>query len=432
MQLDKPSLCAALAAATGALLGHSAPSLGVTWQADNTLMVYEEQDGIRSVSPSIEISRRFKDGKKLSLALSYDSLSGASASGASGAAQTVTSPSGTPVQITAGSGLVMAPFEDERQALNLNWEARLDEKTGYVLGASYSKEVDFAAASINGQLNRNFFKKNLTLALGAAYEQDTINPVGGTPQSFSLNGGSTPKGGSEQRRQMESLLSASLVLSPRTIAYFAWGMSRADGYLTDPYKVITVVDPTTGKPIDGIAFDDQLAPNEKKANLYEKRPAQRLRQSLFAEVKQAWARDVLTFNYRYTQDDWQINTHTIEGDWHWQLSEQIYLQPNVRWYRQSAAYFYRYSLVNFQDISGPLVNVYYASADRRLAAFDATTAGVRLGWTPDKHQNVSLRLTAYQQRGDSHPDTSIGAEKAIDFFPRQRAWWLQLLYSRQW
>lgn len=432
MQLGKPTLCAALAAASSTLLGTAFPAQAADWKIDGALMVYEEKDGIKSVSPSLEINRNFADQKKLTITASYDSLSGASPSGASGAAQTVTSPSGKPVQITEGSGLILAPFEDQRQGLAINWEAGLGEKISYSLGAACSSEVDFTALSLNGQLRRSFLKNNLTLAVGSAWESDTLEPVGGTPQAFELNGGPAPKGGKEQRRQLEGLLSASLVLSPTSLAYLAWGLSQSNGYLTDPYKVITVVDPVTGQPIDAVLIDGQLQPNQLKANLYEKRPDSRQRQSLFAEFKQAWGAEVMTVSYRYTHDDWSIRSHTAEGRYHQTLGSRFYLEPNVRWYQQSAAYFYRHSLVYFNDISGPQRNIRYASADRRLAAFDAVSAGVRVGWKPDTRQDLSLRGVVYQQSGDSHPADAIGAQKNINYFLRQTAWWLQLLYSRQW
>lgn len=431
MQLNT-SLRSALTAATTALLGHATPAAAATWEVNSGVLVYQEQGGIKTVEPSVQINRFFADQKKLSVTATFDTLSGASPSGASGAAQTVTSPSGHPVDVGTGDGLVYAPFKDQRSALSLSWDSKLTEQIGYTAGAAYSTEYDFSATSANLQLNRGFFKNNLTLAVGAAFEADTISPVGGTPQSFTLNGGHSPKEGDKTRQQWEGLFSASAVLTPHTLAYFALGFSEASGYLTDPYKVITVVDQFSGQPIDGIVFDNQLNPNDKKANLYEKRPDTRSRQSVFGQLKQSYGLDVLDVSYRFTNDDWQIQSHTIEGRYRWQFSDTWYLEPNLRWYHQSAAYFYRHSLINFQDISGSQINIRYASADRRLAAFDAATVGMKLSWAPAPSQELSFQLSAYQQQGDSHPDDAIGAQKNINFFPDQLTWWGQLQYRRQW
>lgn len=430
MQLNV-SLYASLAAATATLLGIPLAQ-AEDWQVDSALKVYEEDKGVRSVSPSASLSRTFADDSRLSLNLHYDSLSGASGTGASGAAQTVTSPSGKPVSVPSGSGLVYAPFEDTRRALALTWDARLQEDWRYTAGAGWSEEEDFVALSVNAGLQRSFWRNNLTLAAAVAAEFDRIQPIGGTPLPFTLNGGSSGKQGEQQRRQQELLLSATAVLSPKTLAYVSAGISQSSGYLSDPYKVITVVDGITGQPVDGQIFDDALQPNEKKANLYEHRPDSRQRLSLYTELRQAFGQQVLTLDYRLTDDDWQVQSHTLGARWHQPLGQAFYLQPDLRWYRQSAAYFYRHSLVHHEDISGSVINVRYASADRRLAAFDALTTGVRLGWLPSSRQDLSLRLAHYVQNGDSHPADAIGAQREIDFFPRQRAWWAQLLYSVRW
>lgn len=432
MQLKNTALRSALAAATTSLLGQTAPAVAATWEVNSGVMVYQEQKGIKAVEPTLQLTRFFADQKKLTLTAAFDSLSGASPSGASGAAQTVTSPSGKAVDVTSGNGLIYAPFEDQRKALALSWDAKLGDQHNYTLGAAYSSEYDFTATSANAQLSQNFLKNNLTLVLGAAFERDQISPVGGTPTAFSLNGGHANKGPDQTRQQWEGLFSLTATLSPSTLAYFSLGHSQSSGYLTDPYKVITVVDPVTGEPIDGVLFDNNLNPNEKKANLYEKRPDTRSRQSVFAQIKQAFGRDVLDLNYRFTTDDWDINTHTVEGRYRWQFASDWYLEPIGRWYQQSAAYFYRHSLVNYQDISGSQLNIRYASADRRLAAFDALTLGLGLGWQASATQEVTLRLTGYQQRGESHPADAIGAQKSINFFPTDTTWWAQLMYRQQW
>ncbi len=432
MQLKNSELRSALAVATATLLGQAAPVAAATWEVNSGLLVYQEQQGIKTVEPTVQVTRFFEDQKKLTFTAAFDSLSGASPSGASGAAQTVTSPSGKAVQIGVGDGLIYVPFEDQRKALAISWDSKLGETTSYTLGGAYSSEYDFTAKSANLLLSRSFLKNNLTLAVGGAFEHDTIAAVGGVPQAFSLNGGHALKGGDESRQQWEGLFSLTATLSPTTLAYLALGHSQSSGYLTDPYKVITVVDPVSGQPIDGILFDSQLNPNQQKANLYEKRPDTRSRQSVFTQVKQAFGRDVLDLNYRFTTDDWDINTHTVEGRYRWQFANTWYLEPNCRWYQQSAAYFYRHSLVNYQDISGSQLNIRFASADRRLAAFDAVTVGLGLGWQATPSQEVTLRLASYQQRGESHPSDAIGAQKNINFFPTDTTWWAQLMYRQQW
>ena len=63
----------------------------------------------------------------------------------------------------------------------------------------------------------------------------------------------TNKRGDQSKDVTDLLIGVTQVLNRHTIVQFNYSLSQADGYLTDPYKVLSVVDPVTGNPVAGPA-----------------------------------------------------------------------------------------------------------------------------------------------------------------------------------
>ena len=156
-----------------------------------------------------------------------------------------------------------------------------------------------------------------------------------------------------------------------------------------------------------------MLPSQSGATLdyvYENRPGEREIQNIFFAYKQNLDADVFDFSYRYYWDEWDINSHTVDLKYRYKLDQQYYLQPHFRFYDQSAASFYEHSLKNSESLND------YASADFRLAAFNAYTIGLRYGKSLSNGREHSIGLEYYTQRGESHPDSAIGLQKQQDLF----------------
>ena len=96
MQLKRDnSVRLALAAATGVLLGCPAAQAD-GWSFDSQVLYYSETDRVTAIEPVVSARWDRGDGKALNFRLTVDSLTGASANGAtpSSRAQTYTTPSG--------------------------------------------------------------------------------------------------------------------------------------------------------------------------------------------------------------------------------------------------------------------------------------------------------------------------------------------------
>ena len=97
------------------------------------------------------------------------------------------------------------------------------------------------------------------------------------------------------------LIGVTHVLGRNTIGQLNYSLSIADGYLTDPYKLLSVVDRATGEPAPG--------PGDLDLYLFESRPDSRTKHLLFALWKHSLGRDVVDLSYRYMTDDWKIDSH---------------------------------------------------------------------------------------------------------------------------
>jgi len=258
------------------------------------------------------------------------------------------------------------------------------------------------------------------MSFGVAMASDSVDPVGGAPLGLTpmLAGtGNGNKLGSQTKDVIDVLLGVTQVINRHTLVQFNYSLSQSDGYLTDPYKILSVVDPILGDPI--------AAPPGAGLNylyLYENRPDTRDKQGLFGLLKRDIGGDVFDVSYRYMTDDWDIDSHTIDMHYRWNLDNGSYFQPHVRFYSQTAAGFYQ--TVTFDG--APLPN--FATADYRLSEFDAVTVGIKFG-KPTSGGEMSARLEFYQQTGNASPGSQVGSLQSFDLNPELNAIIAQFSYD---
>jgi hypothetical protein len=186
-----------------------------------------------------------------------------------------------------------------------------------------------------------------------------------------------------------------------------YSLSQASGYLNDPYKLLSRVNPTTGSTVDYV---------------FENRPDSRTKHALYWLTRYSLNRDVISASYRYFFDDWGIKSHTVDLNYNWKLSEKQYLEPRIRFYSQTEADFYRVNLLSGDPL--PLE----ASADYRLAKFHGFTYGLKWGWNLKNGRAFILRLEYYSTIGEDNPSTAIGIQRGLDFYPNLKATIAQIQY----
>ncbi len=404
------------------------PQTEPTWTFDTALLYYGESDNrVQDASLNILARHAFIDDKTLTLKLSVDTLTGASASGATSLdrPQTFTSPSGSAVYSTAaGSVPLDDTFLDTRVALSANWSQPLGRNYEFGAGVSASNEYDYFHAGLNASLSRFFNKKNTTVSAGFALAMDDWEPVGGTPVGLSQMlevDKQTNKRGDDSKDILDVLLGVTQVIDRNTVVQLNYSYSDASGYLNDPYKILSVVDATSGDtllftPPPGSAGPDGVY-------RYENRPDARTRHALFGRVKRNIGDSVLDLSYRFATDDWGIDSHTLDGRYRFNFGASSYLEPHLRFYTQSEADFYRSSLVDGQALPQ------FASADFRLGSFDAITAGAEYGRKLESGNSWSVRLEYYQQTGDVPGDQIIGNQVNQEQYPDLSAVIAQFSYK---
>jgi hypothetical protein len=421
MKQEKDSLNVTLAAATCALLGSAvatpvlAQEEAGRWSIDSTLLYYgESDDRVQDVSAAISAQRAFDDDRKLSATLTADTLTGASPSGATalGRPQTFTSPSGRAVYTTnPGEVPLDDTFHDTRFALNASWTQPLARLYTFSAGLGFSTEYDYTHLGANLSLARDFNKRNTTLSGSIAWSQDDIDPVGGRPvplsQMLDVGDAGNKRDGSGSKDVLDLLLGFTQVLNRTTVLRVNYSYSDSSGYLNDPYKILSVVDPVSGDTLSRVPVGQ--GPNG--VYLFESRPDARTKQSLYTEVKHAFGKPVMHFTYRFMTDDWGIDSNTAEVRVRWPLGADSYIEPQLRYYTQSAADFYRASIVSGAALPR------YASADFRLGDFDATTVGIKYGHATAGGGEWSVRAEYYQQNGTVPREQLIGNQASREQYP---------------
>lgn len=447
MQLKKSkglSIAQAVAQASAVLLGATSPIATVQaadhgWQVDTAALFYKESDGrVQAAEPVVSMKKDLGDEKIINLKLVLDSLTGASPNGAAPAnvPQTFTGPSGEVTYTTPAGELPLdGEFKDTRAAISGGYQRPIGENMRLNVGGNISSEFDFQSIGVNAAIAKDINNKNTTLSAGINVEFDNIDPVGGAPAPFvSLvdKEEDDQSGGSDTKMVADLLLGVTQVLNRHAILQMNYSLSMANGYQSDPYKLLTVLDAS-----NNLIIDPSLA-NADNLNLYlfEARPDSRTKHSLYTQLKYHLTEDVIDASYRYTTDDWGINSHTLDLKYRWELGHNMYLEPHVRWYTQTEADFYRPYLQEGSDvsISGATVTplITEASADARLGAFDATTFGVKYGIGLGKDSELNFRIEQYDQKASGPAAPATGDLAGQQLQPDLSAMWFQVGYSFRW
>ncbi|WP_396589138.1 DUF3570 domain-containing protein [Bermanella sp. R86510] len=386
----------ALKTATSCLLGAAglANASGIAgWDADVAVLVYSEQDRVSALEPAIAIKKQFNDESELGFKLVLDSLTGASHNGAaeSDQVQTFSRPSGNGSYTTAENEVPLDDtFRDTRVNFSANYLQPINRMNRMIWSANVSNEYDFFSLGASATWLKDINQRNTTLSLGVSHESNQINPVGGVPVALSEMRSNTltqlRDGDSESRSMSEIMFGVTQVVDRYTLLQVNLGLSQSDGYHSDPYKIVSVLDNN----------GDLIATNGLNGRyIYENRPDSRSKQTLFSRVKRDISGDVLDASYRFMTDDWGINSHTLDLRYRFNMASANYWEPHIRYYQQAEADFYRESLSVDEVIPTDV------SADYRLADMTANTIGIKYGFiTPGGHQS-SIRAELYQQSGDT-------------------------------
>ena len=312
----------------------------------------------------------------------YDAISGASPTG------------GPPPR---GSRQVpLAELEDTRNAGSLELSQRWGRHT-FTPQVAYSTESDYESWGLSLNDAIDFNNKNTTLVLGAAHNFDKV---------FTGNSPYLPPDAKYPKDTTDVLLGVTQLLTPKTVLTVNGTYGYSDGDLTDPYK--------------GIRFD-AFPDVDGTFLLPEKRPSYKSREILYASLTRfiTPANASVELAYRFYHDSFDIVANTVSLTWYQKVGQHLSIEPSIRFYDQSEAYFYYARVPKSLGVPVPVLRnartpgVY--SADYRLSSLNTWTYGVKVAYRFNEHVAVDAAYKRYVMQGNDHATSSSAYPKANIF-----------------
>jgi len=225
---------------------------------------------------------------------------------------------------------------EQRDELSVSLSRELDETT---LGGSYrlSIEPDYVSHGGSLRIAHELAEGAATLEAALSASYDTVGRA--NDQTFA--------------RALATVglrTTYTQILDARTILQGTYEISRRDGFLSSPYRFV------------GIGGDG-LCAGSAVLCLPENHPGLRTRHALAARFRRSLGSGgSVGATYRLYLDDWGLVSHTALVSGAWLPFERTTLSLGYRFYRQSAASFYR---ARYAD---PASEILYVTRDKELSA----------------------------------------------------------------
>ncbi len=386
------------------------------WEIDTSFLYYAEADDRVSVAKLVaSVGGDVTDRDRVNIQTVLDTMSGATPSGAvkaSGSSNTTTGASGGGgTAVTDANATALAEFDDTRLANSLTWTHTHDNNWTVDYNGAVSIENDYRSFGAAITVNKETQKKDYRFTVGLAGTYDQIFRVGAgsTPVPLTLISDNQLAGEGE-KNSTDLILGVTRIINRRTVGQVNLAYSVSNGYHTDPYKVFSVVDIGTNLPISDSSY-------------YEGRPGSRQRTSLTFHLNHQLypSNNLIHGSYRYYTDDWDVDSHTFDFNYRFNLANTNYIEPRLRLYQQTKASFYQneFFVNNVAGLDPSTLFPQYISADYRLDDMTSITPGIRYGREVGANGHLRARLEyMYQSYDNSEFDTN----KAIIF---------QIAYSKK-
>jgi len=243
------------------------------------------------------------------------------------------------------------------------------------VGTAYSHERDYISRAMSVDWRTWSDDRNRTYTIGFGGANDRIDSVNGIARD-------------KRRETYDYLLGITQVLRRDAIVESSVTWSDGRGYYADPYKLLDV------------------------------RPDRRQILAWLTRYNQYLPRFDATLRvaYRYLRDSFGDRSHMLEASWVQSLPAGFTLTPTLRYLTQDAADFYR----DPPFPQGARQGTPY-TADTRLSAFGALTAGLRVerqfahGVSADVEVNVYRRRAGWHAGGSGSPGLAEFSARWIEF-----------------
>lgn len=256
-------------------------------------------------------------------------------------------------------------IEDTRKSVNVSLTKRTEKRDEISIGTAYSKEEDFK--SLEGSFSYLYnidSSRNSSITAGISYQLNSAHHyLDNKWKDFNI---------------INTQIGYTHTFSKYTIGQINYYYIRQSGVLSNPYQTII-------RKIN-VSLDD--TDYYKYYRSKEKRPEEKNSAGMTLELVSKIHEDVSWHgDYRFYRDDWGITSHTIATSFFIDLGNGFTLNPLLRYYKQSAAVFYKaHNSVDFTFNDAD-----YGSADERLSSFDsmAYSLGLEKKFTKSLSANIS-------------------------------------------
>ena len=304
---------------------------------------YREEDGRITVeTQSSSLNQDVAENGHLNLTGTIDAVSGAT-------------PTGRPAPV-GGDQVEMTQISSHRKA----WSGDYSEQVSNFnvdAGFAESRESDYVSFGWSVNALADFNEKNTTFRLGVAGTDDRVEVI--------FEPAYLPK------HTHSAIVGVTQLLDPLTFVSVNLTLADANGYLSEPYKIVEKAIEILPSIFLQEAFSEN-SPNERSS------------ESVFVEMGRAVPKlkGAIDASYRLYSDSYGIVAHTFALSWQQHVGSRVVVEPSVRYYVQSAARFYYYTLDGTSIVptriptgSGP-----YYTSDFRLSAEDDYTYGLKATW----------------------------------------------------
>jgi hypothetical protein len=244
-------------------------------------------------------------------------------------------------------------MKDTRRAADFKLTHYAERQT-LAFGLAHSKESDYLSNAVSAEARFASDDQNTTWNIGLGLTSDRVNPK-------------TQIVTNAAKRTNELQFGVTQALSPLDLVQVNVTLSHQSGYLNDPYKWADARPDARGAGILQLRWNHWLGGSALKSA------------------------------YRYYTDSFGIRAHTMELAWVMPLGQSFTVTPELRYYTQSAAKFYTDPSLLIGGYPGPVGDPTYFSADQRLSAFGAGTAGLKVEWAMSPRWSVDAKADAYHQ-----------------------------------
>jgi hypothetical protein len=237
-------------------------------------------------------------------------------------------------------------FTDKRTEKSLNVDYLFD-RTMLSGGYIHSSESDYLSKTFHFDLSQDFFGDLTTFSMGYTRGNNTIK-------------NNNVAGFKETSVHQEYRVGISQIITRNLIVTGTEEIMVDDGYLSNPYRSYRFTDPNVAR---GYSYESEVFPKARTSSTT----------AFHARYHLPNYRAAVYGDYRYFSDGWDLKSHTLEIGYDHTLPEGWLFDVHVRYYKQSAASFYKDLFTRINEFD-------YMTRDKQLSDMQSIAFGAGVSY----------------------------------------------------